>query len=247
MSTLASNIELPALKVPPLERQAPDQLAAMEIAAADILECYRVLNKGGCNIVGEILFGRGTFYELNHYPKDDVYDAESFSQYYYHAHRGNHIEHGHFHTFQRVGRMPESNIEPVQYAGSEPWPEGDLALSHLVAISMNAAGFPSGLFATNRWVTGETWYRAEDVVGLLDHFVIDHAFPSWPVNRWISAMFKLFRPEIEALIRDRDEVVGVWADRHPDIDVYEDRALEITGFLPISVEQRIAQVRAALG
>lgn len=33
-----------------------------------------------------------------------------------------------------------------------------------------------------------------------ERFAVDHAYPSWPVNRWISAMFKLFRRHIEALL-----------------------------------------------
>ena len=37
------------------------------IKAGDrISECYRVLEKGGLNIVGEVLKDQGTFYELDH-------------------------------------------------------------------------------------------------------------------------------------------------------------------------------------
>ncbi len=50
---------------------------------------------------------------------------------------------------------------------------------------------------------------------MLDRFVIDHAFLSWPVNRWISAMFILFRPHVEAWLRQRDETMRAWAAAHP--------------------------------
>lgn len=84
------------------------------------------------------------------------------------------------------------------------------------------------------------------VIQMLYRFIIDHAFPSWPVNRWISAMFVLFRPHIEALLKKRDEVVWAWADAHPGEDVFEDRALDITSQIEISVDDTLWQVELAL-
>ena len=52
---------------------------------------------------------------------------------------------------------------------------------------------------TNRWVTAEAWYKAEDVIAMLEQFKMDHGFPSWPVNLMISEMLVLFRPQIEGL------------------------------------------------
>jgi hypothetical protein len=112
---------------------------------------------------------------------------------------------------------------------------------------MDSYGFPIGLFATNRWVTGETWYRCEDVVLMLDRFAVDHAFPSWPVNRWITAMLVLFRPHIEVLLRHRDTVIALWQQGAPDDDVFENRDLETTGYLPIDVEAWLREVSAAEG
>lgn len=221
------------------------QLERMADAGSQILECYRVLRKGGLNVVGEVLRGQGEFYELEHYPKDDVFDADTHSQYYYHTHREGAGEHGHFHTFLRQPGMSEG-VQPVLHNGEEPWPEGKDALSHVIAISMDAYGFPIGLFATNRWVTAEAWYKAEDVIGMLDHFSIDHAWPSWPVNIWISSMMVLFRPQIEMLLRQRDAVVAEWAQQHPGTDVFEDRALDLTGYTQISVERQLEKVLAAL-
>jgi hypothetical protein len=222
-----------------------EQLEAMADAGAQVLECYRVLGRAGMNIVGEVLRGQGEFIELEHYPSDDVYDTASHSQYYYHAHRSEAGEHGHFHTFLRQPGMPHG-MAPVPYDGEEPWPQGKDALTHLTGISMDTYGFPVGLFATNRWVTGEAWYRAEDVVTLLERFSIDHAWPSWPVNIWISSMLVLFRPQIEALLYQRDQTLWSWMEAYPGIDVLEDRGLELTGYIPISVEQQIKAVVAAL-
>jgi len=233
----ALSCEFSSLSRPALQR--------MRDAGAEVVECHRVLDKGGLNVVGEILRGQGEFIEYEHYPADDVYDANSHAQYYYHAHRGSEGEHGHFHTFLRAAGMP-AGVAPVPYAGGEPWPAGDQALSHLIAISMDADGLPIGLFTVNRWVTGDAWYPARDVIAMLDGFVIDHANPSWPVNRWIGAMLRLFRPRIEALVLARDRRLAAWACSQPGRDVFEDRELEIASHAAISVGRQIAAVAAAL-
>lgn len=233
-----SHFELPAAKT-------AAEIRAMLAAGEVIVDCYRELRADGRNIVGEVLRGQGEFVELNHYPDDDVFDRQTQSQYYYHAHRGMAGEHGHFHTFLRSPGMP-AGVAPIAYAASEPWPSGDAALSHLVGISMDAWGYPIGLFTTNRWVTGEAWYKADDVIDLLGRFRIGHPAPSAPVNRWISAMFVLFRPQMQALLHARDAAVADWAARNPGPDVFEDRELDITSQVPISVEGQIARLRAVL-
>ncbi|WP_373086169.1 hypothetical protein [Sneathiella sp.] len=218
-----------------------EKLGRMNAAADEILECYRVLTKGGSNIVAEILRGQGTFYEWDHYPEGDVYDSETHAQYYYHAHRE--TEHGHFHTFLRKKGM-RSDVAPVRYHGKADWPTSeDEILCHLIAISMDSAGFPVTLFTTNRWVTGENWYDKRDVIGMLDDFAIDHSTPSWPANRWLTAMLILFRPQIEQLIVGRDARILEWQTAHPDEDVFEERELEITSILDIKVEDQIRAVK----
>lgn len=234
---------------PDLSALPLSQLLLMQQAGLEILDCYRVLKKAGMNIVGEVLrdtLSRGeTFYEFNHYPNDDVYDRESHAQYYYHAHRGEIGEHGHFHCFLRPKGMPQG-VMPIEYPATDPWPQGDEALSHLIAIAMDGYGFPTGLFTTNRWVTAEAWYPAEQVMQMLDRFVIDHAFPSWPVNRWITAMFVLFRPHIEMLLKQRDESVWRWAANHPGEDVFEDREMDITSQMDVSVEDTLWLLKLAI-
>lgn len=242
MNSASSSLEVATIGAPDLTGLRRGQLASMLIAGELALECERVLKKAGLNLVGEILRGQGEFYEYNHYPEDDVYDRETHSQYYYHAHRGIPGEHGHFHTFLRHAGMPPG-VTPVPHPQA---PSGEDAIAHLIAISMDAYGWPIGLFAANRWVTGDSWYAAEDVVRMLDRFRIDHAHPSWPVNRWMSAMFRLFRPQIEELLRERDRVIADWGERHPGADVLEDRRLEVTGYRLISIEKQLHHVRAAL-
>ena len=228
-------VDLPELRVPVIGELPGRRLRAMLVAGAEALECKRVLERGGINLVSEVLRGQGEFVEYEHYPKDDVYDPDSRAQYYYHAHRAG--EHGHFHTFLRV-----SNGNPDGSPAGDGPDSGEPV--HLIAISMDEYGWPIGLFGTNHWVCGGAWRSAEEVIALLPRFQIDHAVPSWPVNRWIGAMMVLFRPHIEALLTHRDAVIDAWAKAHPEGDVFEDRELGVTGYLPISVEETIGEVRA---
>jgi hypothetical protein len=165
------------------------ELERMAAAGREIQDCERVLRKTSDTIVSETLRGAEIFYEWNHYPDGDVYDPESHAQYFYHAHppaRRGPKEHGHFHTFLRPRGMPpgatplmlpELAIADVPAAPADhilapvaqPNQGGNNdKLSHLIAIAMDASGAPIRLFTTNRWVTGETWYAASDVHGMLD-------------------------------------------------------------------------------
>ena len=220
-----------------------EELQRTAAAGDEVMECLMALAKTGDNVVAEALRGQGTFYEFNHYPADDVYDSETHSQYYYHAHREG--EHGHFHTYLRPRGMP-SWIEPAPLPDfTMPEDEND-ALSHIVAISMDSSGLPINLFTTNRWICAETWYRAEDVSAMIDLFAITHAQPSWPMNRWVTAMLKLFKPQISELLFERDDTVAAWQKRHPRRNVYEDRELDITSEKPIFLEDQITKIDAAL-
>ena len=235
----------PAIEFGSLSR---DELEHMAEAGQEIVEVHRILAKTGDNIVGELLRGHETFFEWDHYPPGDVYDRETHGQFYYHAHppaQRFDDEHGHFHTFLRPKGMPPG-LKPADVPGAEPPKDPNDALSHLIAIAMDGKGFPFRLFSVNRWVTGETWYSAADVAVMLDYFKIDHARPSWPVNRWITAMVRLFKPQILELIEVRDRSVADWAERHPDLDVYEDRNLEVTSFVDISIERQVRAVGQAL-
>lgn len=242
---MSSAMQLKAGDTADLECLSVPGLRRMSRAADEVLEALRVLGKAGTNPVAQVLRHQGEFIELDHYPKGDIYDDETGAQYYYHAHRPETGEHGHFHTFLRAKGMP-SGIEPAPYTREADRPLGGEAISHLIAIAMDRSGLPTALFTTNRWVTGETYYVSDDVVAMLDRFDIDHAYPCLATNRWITALLRLFRPQIEVLLRQRDAAIQGWQRRHPDRDVFEDRRLEITSELPIEIDAQIARVDAAL-
>jgi hypothetical protein len=213
---------------------------AMLEAGREVLMWRRFLTKTGDNLVGEVLKHEGPLRVLDHYPKGDVFDPDSHSQWYYHTHdkKDRPGEHGHFHTFLRGRGMPEG-ISPVQLPDFTPKPDPHDLVCHLVAVSMDRSGWPTGLFTTNRWVTGETWYAAHDVCAMLECFELRMSKPSWPVNRWLSGMLRLFRPHIEALLLQRDAQVRAWQREEPDGNTYEDRRLEVTSQMPIDVAAQV--------
>ncbi len=172
-----------------------------------------------------------------HYPPGDVYDAATHAQYFYHRHtidpaqRHRLSEHGHFHTFMRPRGMPPGTrplvmpelaiadapsqpLDPPSPPAPQPnQGDGNDKFSHIIAISLDEAGTPIRLFTTNRWVTGETWYAAEDVARMLDCFSIELARPGWPINRWLCALTRLYRPDIVALLNERDAALMSWRRR----------------------------------
>lgn len=222
----------------------------------------------GRSVVSAALGGETRVFHWRHYPAGDAYDPATHAQYFYHAHPpdtriGAHpAEHGHFHAFLRARGlkpgarplvMPELAIAghpatPHQAAPSAPAPAGepDEPWVHLAAIAMDRAGRPLGLFTTNRWVTGETWYAAADVAASLDHFRIGGDAPS-PLDCWITAMIGLFRPTIARLLAERDAaVMSFRRRRRGKVHVLEDRRLEVTSWTPLDVDAEIRRVQAAL-
>jgi hypothetical protein len=230
-----------------LRRLGRAELERMAAAGREVAACEAVLAKTGDTVVGEVLRGQ-PFFEWDHYPAGEVFDAETASLYYYHAHPAEERdpdEHGHFHAFLKPSDL-SPDIRPLPVAGTAAGAGGQGALAHLVAIAMDADGRPYRLFTTNRWVTGESWHRAKDVIAMAERFAIGHARPSWPANRWITAMLLLFRPQIAWLLCERDRVLAQWAKAHRGRAATEERSLEILSSLPISVAGQAHAIEAAL-
>ncbi len=219
-----------------------EMLSRMAAAAETAVDCIRDLHDAGSNLVIEALRGGEEFVECEHYPPDDVRDAKTHAQYFLHAHAPEDRErpdYAHFHTFMGSRGMP-AGIRPAEVdgCGSRSGADGE-PMSHLVAISMTPSGMPERLFTTNRWVTAETWYSASDVIAMLDGFVFESDGRSPLLNRWLTAIMVLFRPRIEQLLIERDRAVERWRSMYPGSDVFEDRRLEITSSVEISLERHI--------
>jgi hypothetical protein len=228
-------------------------------AATVIRDCRRLLAAAGSTIAREAAGAGGGIAEWQHYPDGDAYDAASHAQYFFHRHAAaervgdDASEHGHFHLFLRAEGMPRgvtplllpeaaiANLPtPPQAAPSKRGACDEV--SHLIAVAIDGSGEAVRLFTTNRWVTGETWYRAEDVIRMLDRFSLNGAEPPCIVNRWLAAIVRLYQPEIAMLLRKRDEAVMDPLRRRRKVDVFEDPKLEVTSSLSIDLDARLAAV-----
>ncbi|WP_068432732.1 hypothetical protein [Magnetospirillum sp. XM-1] len=156
---------------------------------------------------------------FRHFPAGDVYDLSSHAQFYYHSHRDG--EFGHIHLFQRPRGMPRGLAPLVATADPD-------APCHLIAVGFGARGEATELFTTNRWVTGEAWYRADAVKAMVAGLRLAPAGPWAPVARWLAAMVEFYRPLIDVLIDERDQAVAAWGRAHPGRDELNDERLEIT-------------------
>jgi hypothetical protein len=229
------------------------EIERMASAAVVVDDCRRELATRSRNIVSEALADNPAA-EWRHYPDGEVYDAKSHAQYFYHTHpvTGRPLrEHGHFHTFLRAEGMPIGATPlilpeiavadvPALPPQAPPIKRGTREeVSHLVAIAVDSRGEPIRLFTTNRWVTGETWYRADDVIRMVDRFAVTGVEPSELLNRWVGATLRLFRPQIATLLQMRDETVMAWRRRRRT-HVFEDPALEITSSLDIDLGAQLA-------
>ena len=232
------------------------EIEQMTSAAAVIHDCRRELAARDTSLLSEVTAGTAAISEWRHYPEGEAYDPKSHSQYFFHAHPAAGrpaAEQGHFHTFLRAEGMPigiaplllpELAVAdvPALPPQAPPLKRGTRdEVSHLIAIAIDLRGEPIRLFTTNRWVTGEAWYRADDVIRMLDRFAITAEEPSAVLNRWIGAMIGLFRPQIAALLRARDDTVMAWRRRRRT-HVFEDHRLEVTSSLDIELDAQLAFV-----
>jgi hypothetical protein len=240
-------------------RVSQRDIEQMTSAAAIIRGCRRELIARNASLLGIVTAGSPAICLWRHYPDGEVYDSKSHAQYFFHVHPDNDRrapEHGHFHTFLRAEGMPigvtplllpELAVADVASLPPQAAPFKHGArdeVSHLVAIAIDVRGEPIRLFTTNRWVTGETWYRAEDVIQMLDRFAVAEAAPSEMLNRWVGAIIQLFRPQVAALLRARDETVMAWRRRRRT-HVFDDPRLEVTSSLDIKLDAQLAFVDKA--
>ena len=210
----------------PMSEAGVDVFAAAQRAVAVQTRYARA----GLGLAQAALAGACGLNTLRHYPAGDVIDPHNRSQFYYHAHgsrRRPTLEHGHFHLFVR---------QPAN---------GDQASTffHLVALSLDAQGWPLRWFTTNRWVTGETWVPAETAIAALPGFRPATKGRLAPVAVWLGAMVALYADTITALLRRRDRMVarrlhaGIGAEA-----LFEDRQLDVITETQVSLPRRLQQL-----
>jgi hypothetical protein len=232
------------------------ELGQMHDAATAIIELRRRFAANPAGLLGELASGEAALGEWRHYPAGEVYDPQTHAQYFFHLHPPAERvtgEHGHFHAFLRAEGMPPGVMplvlpETAIADAARPPPQAAplqrsarAEVCHLVAIALDHQGEPVRLFTTNRWVTGETWYRAVDVIRMLERFSMGEVGPAPLLNRWLAAMIALFRPHIAGLLQARDETMLAWRRRRR-ASVFEDRRLETMSSLHIDIDAHLAML-----
>lgn len=250
MTETTAKTKAPKLPFPTdLSGLPEEQLEAMHDAAAKVLQCEQELAGKGSSVVMEVLRDQGDFLIWERYPKGDLFDLKHHSHYFYHAHAPEEMadgENGHFHLFVRPAEIAP-DIEPWQLPGAVIPENPAERFAHIGAVSLDNYGRLIRIFTTNRWVTNETLYRAEDVIPLLDHFAIDLDEPSRTVNQWLTSLITLYRPQLEALLKARDETLEAFAEAHPASDLLEDRSLQNTSEVYVDTVKQIAAIEEGLG
>ncbi len=197
-----------------------------EVAAArELLACYATLDARSAHLLDGLVRGRPLL-QWEHYPADDVVDRRSGYQYFYHCHqpgaRTGGIQHGHFHVFARLAADLRARRRPA----------------HLLAIAVTAKGVPHELFTVNQWVTGGRVLSAAAALRALDGFRIRSAGDPL-VNRWLAALLRLFRPQIEQLLELRDRRLRSASRARRRVPLTRDRAIEVLSSLAIDVDERL--------
>lgn len=207
-------------------------------AANDLVTSIQKLAGRGEQVVQSIVADQ-QFIEWEHYPDQDVRDNKHASQYFYHAHPGLQrpfTEHGHFHLFVHA---EELGMRPAKRSYSP-------APAHLVAVSMDAQGLPSGFFIVNRWVTKGPWLSYAECETGLAHFQIKGRQGNKQVNHFLHALIALYRAPILALLRQRDEIMQSLSAKRDRRSVFADKSIEVLCYHPIALMDDIAALEAAM-
>lgn len=153
-------------------------------------------------------------------------EAMRTPRFFYHCHPQAQTpqgEHGHFHVF--VDSAVDRRGKPAAY-------------SHLVGIAVDGRGLPLRLFTTNRWVTGEHWRAADELLRLHRRRPPLQAQNSFlQLWEWIDALLQLFVPQMKALLLRRDLRTSAWSPGS-----FEDRRRHVLSECRISLSAQLALV-----
>jgi len=190
-------------------------------ATLELLNLLEELERQGTTVI-DLVTRHQAIEPWRLYPGEHgIFDRHTRCQFYYHSHGSDH-EAGHFHTVRLFADHT----------------------AHLVAISIGADGWPQALFTLNLWAIGDAHTSAADLRRYVAGFHLrEHVGPSRLV-RFVNLVFQAFGPEIERL---QDEKVATLARHnaaHPDLDIVEDRSLEILSCTAIDVRAAAAAALA---
>ncbi len=175
-----------------------------------------------------------------HYPDKDARDAKTKSRWYYHVHAPGDRdpeEHGHFHLFLHRTQLKDG-LSPVVLP-----PEGEDAkahVTHLIGLSIAHTGIPRAWFSTNRFVTNEFLYSADDMIEHMPLYDVDDTKEDKLVNRFVTAMVALYRDEIADLLRQRDARQAELVAEHGDAAYEKTSGEDVLAIIPIDLDEKIS-------
>lgn len=211
--------------------------------ALQVLEAQQTLMAEGRHLLHYTLNDKMQYEHMVHYPQGDRIDFMTGAQYFYHCHRENFAttEHGHFHCFMRYKAISK-RVKPSDYYMNLSGK--DCIMTHLIAIGMNQLGQPIRLFTVNQWVTAEVWYEAPHMQNFLKKYKMTLTdSPYWQVlDKWIEGMLHLFSPQINWLLKARDESLAQALHDDPHSNPLTNKNLEELSELQIDLKKQVEWV-----
>lgn len=176
--------------------------------SCELFACLQAMGARQTNPVLEILDCDMPIREWEKYPSDYLRFGGGFRAYY-HCHAAPEKpqdEHGHFHVFRRI-----------------PGADGKNAWTHVAGLSMDRMGQPLRWFAVNLWVTGGVWLDAPILMPFLERLSQETGDPL--SGRWLAAMLRLYRREIELMLKRRDQNLTRIKASHAENDIFQERSV----------------------
>ncbi len=139
--------------------------------------------RSGKSVLSELLPDGDGGRAYQHFPHGNAHDPLTGFRCFYHCHPQNRAsvigEHGHFHLFADL--------------------KTSLVTTHLMGLSVNAQGIPSGLFLPNLWVTEDQSQDWHSVWERTSQF--EFRSPSLPTftRRWLEHAVHAFKLALPAL------------------------------------------------
>lgn len=215
------------MRRPVFADQPAAALDAAEAGLQELLAVSALLLRRERSVLGELCGGAPIAADARHWPLHDAHDRQRGYRWYFHRHAGGGSqrgEAGHFHLF----------ADAADVAGAAD------AVTHLVAVTMDAHGRPIGLVAPNRWVSDEHWLPAPCVLAHCENFALERPRRWQRVHRWLAAVLRSFGPQVQQLLHERDARVAQLLERGHR-DPLEDRRIAVLSRCPINL---LAQAEA---
>ena len=192
--------------------------------AKALFKCLHLMGKQQTNAVLEILDGVTQIEQNKKYPAKNLHFGGTHWRAYYHCHavpEQQNAEHGHFHIFART---KDADHEPADW-------------THVAGLSVDNMGQPLRWFTVNQWVTGGSWYSAQNIITLLDDLPSESDISL--AECWLVNLMALYRKEIQQLLKQRDVVLTQIKVTRSNSDIFQDRNIYELAQQPLNLLEKL--------